>query len=54
MNAPRGKWGFIDPAGKQAVPFKYDEASSFTDGLAKVVRKNKVFYIDRRGVEYIK
>lgn len=29
-----GKWGYIDAKGDTKIPFKYDEAGFFTDGLA--------------------
>ncbi len=53
---PVAKWGYIDPAGKVAVPFKYDfrfSAFSFSDGLAKVYRGKKVGFVNRIGKEVI-
>ena len=29
-------WGFIDKSGTLVIPFKYDEAESFSGGMAKV------------------
>ncbi len=48
------KWGFIDNTGKEAIAFKYDKIYGFKDGAAKVVVKDKVFYIDQEGMEYFK
>ena len=31
-----GKYGFIDKTGKEVIPFQYDEATYFYDGLALV------------------
>ncbi|MBQ5913894.1 MAG: WG repeat-containing protein, partial [Alistipes sp.] len=46
--------GFIDKTGKEVIPLKYDDASSFSGGKAKVMTKNifgieKEFYIDKNG-----
>ena len=30
------KYGFIDKTGKEVIPIKYDDASSFSEGLASV------------------
>ncbi|MEK8129059.1 WG repeat-containing protein [Paenibacillus filicis] len=32
----QGKWGYIDTKGTLAVPFQYDMAQNFTDGLAVI------------------
>lgn len=32
----KGKWGFVDENGKQVIPYKYDEARPFENGLAMV------------------
>ena len=40
--------------GEGAISFKYEEVSAFHGGLAKVLRKNRTFYIDRSGVEYVR
>ena len=50
-----GKWGFIDTQGKVAIPFFYDEAESFSEGLAVVGIKDadnsttKYGYINKKG-----
>src|SRR5215471_6718690 len=31
---PNGKYGFVDPAGEAVIPFTYEDAGDFTDGLA--------------------
>lgn len=31
-----GKWGYIDETGKTVIPFRYDKAYSFSEGLALV------------------
>jgi hypothetical protein len=42
----RGKWGFIDRAGKFVIPAKYDNAYSFTaDGLALVEQGRKTIRV---------
>jgi len=43
-------WGYIDKTGKVVIPFKYDSASSFSEGLAAVREdKHESVYIDPRG-----
>ncbi len=48
-----GKWGFIDTAGKLAIPLKYDRADHFSMGLACVEQNGKLFYIDAAGIASI-
>ena len=48
-----GKWGFIDTAGKEVIPGRYDWAEDFREGLAVVVRDDKWGYIDQTGKEVI-
>ncbi len=43
------KCGFIDLAGRQAVPFVYDDANSFFEGCALVSREGESYLIDPRG-----
>jgi hypothetical protein len=45
----KGKLGFIDKAGKQVIPLRYDDAQPFSEGLAAVSLKDKYGYIDRSG-----
>ncbi|SAL87411.1 KWG Leptospira [Caballeronia arvi] len=47
--AQRGKFGFIDKAGRLAINPQYDFASSFSDGLAVVEVDGKYGYIDHTG-----
>lgn len=44
-----GKWGFLNVGEKVAIPLKYDDASSFLYGLARVQRGTKFSVIDFRG-----
>ncbi len=34
-----GKWGFVNEAGKEVVPCRYDEVRDFEGGLAAVRRE---------------
>lgn len=43
------KWGFIDRAGKVAIPATYDRAGIFSGGLAPVAVGRKWGYIDKSG-----
>ena len=44
-----GKWGFITIEDKVAIPFEYDYANEFKDGVARVRVKDEWFYIDKDG-----
>jgi hypothetical protein len=44
------KWGFIDVAGKERTPFEYSSVESFSEGRARVKKKNKYGFIDSKGV----
>ena len=44
-----GKSGFIDHSGKVVIPFQFDKASGFHDGLALVILKGKKYFIDTAG-----
>jgi hypothetical protein len=44
-----GKTGFIDQTGKVVIPFQFDRANSFYEGLALVTRKDRKFFIDTTG-----
>ena len=48
-----GKWGFIDKSGNEVVPCKYDDASSFSEGLAFVELDGKYGFIDKSGNEVV-
>ena len=47
------KVGFLDKDGKVLVPFKYQDADIFVDGIAAVVLNNKVGFVDIKGIEII-
>lgn len=48
--AKDGKRGFVNRfTAKTAIPFKYDAAWSFTDGVAGVCERDSVFFIDHSG-----
>ena len=43
------KSGFMDKAGKQVIPPRYNNVHPFSEGLAAVALENKYGYIDRSG-----
>ncbi|NNE67168.1 MAG: WG repeat-containing protein, partial [Pyrinomonadaceae bacterium] len=42
-------WGYIDSKGKVVIPFKYELASNFFKGVARIKIERKFAFIDRRG-----
>ena len=44
-----GKWGYINTHGKVIIPFQYDFAWKFSNGLAMVRRDSKNGYINKHG-----
>ncbi len=48
-----GKYGYVNKTGKEVIPFKYDYAYSFSEGLAAVKLNGKWRYIDKTGKEVI-
>jgi hypothetical protein len=40
-------WGYIDDKGKMVINPQYDFADSFGNGEARVMKGDKVFYIDK-------
>ena len=42
-------YGFVNEAGEEVIPLQYDDASSFSDGLAHAYIKNKCGLIDKTG-----
>ncbi len=47
-------WGFADVTGKTVIAPQYAEIEmDFNRGIARVVKNNKRFYIDKKGKEYI-
>lgn len=47
--ADDGKWGFINKSGREVIPFIYEEATSFSEGIAGVKVDNKWGYINKKG-----
>jgi hypothetical protein len=43
------KWGYINKTGRLIIPFKFDLATDFSEGLAVVEIKGECGYIDRTG-----
>ena len=41
-----GKWGFINEKGEQKIPFEYEDAAPFVDGLASVKKNGKFGFIN--------
>lgn len=50
----RGKFGYIDTTGKLVIKLKFDFASEFKNGLARVEIGEKSGYINKKGVLVIK
>jgi len=49
-----GRWGYLDKAGNEVIPFIYKRASNFKNGLAVVfVDENRAGYIDKNGTMVI-
>jgi len=48
-----GKWGYIDATGATKIPFKYDEAGYFHEGLAPVIVNGKCGFINKSGTTVI-
>ena len=44
-----GKWGYIDTAGNEVLPFVYDYAGAFVNGAAYVRHGGRDYYIDKTG-----
>ena len=44
----KGFWGYIDETGKWTIKPLYDYADSFENGEARVVKGEKVFFIDKQ------
>jgi hypothetical protein len=43
------KWGYIDKTGRLIIPFKFDSAGYFSEGLAAVGIGDETGYIDKTG-----
>ena len=46
---PVNKYGYQDASGKMVIPFLYDDANSFSEGLAAVLIDGKWGFIDENG-----
>lgn len=49
FNGMKGKWGYMDRFGKLQIPVQWDNASSFSEGLAAVELNGMWGYIDTSG-----
>lgn len=49
-----GKWGFKDKTGKLVIPYQYDDAREFSEGLAAVDTAQGIGFIDHAGNFVIK
>lgn len=43
------KYGYLDTNGQVAIPFQFEHAGDFQEGLAYVVKDGKIAYIDKTG-----
>lgn len=43
------RWGYIDETGQVVIPFQFDSANPFSNGLAKVWQAGTWSLIDRTG-----
>ncbi len=50
---PNTKWGYINLANQVVIPFTYDEAYQFSDGVAMVKQNGKWGYINRANKKVI-
>lgn len=48
-----GLWGFVNENGDEIVPFKYDLAWSFSEGLAGVKTEDRWGFINKAGEEIV-
>ena len=49
----KGRYGYVDSAGKIAIPLKYDSAGLFAGGVAEVRQGEQRFLIDRDGKAHV-
>ena len=47
------KYGYINALGKQIIPFQYDQATDFINGIATVKNGSKWSFIDEKGQQVI-
>jgi hypothetical protein len=45
----KGLWGFIDKTGKEVIGFRFNYASSFTEGVSRVLMGTKWYLLDPGG-----
>jgi hypothetical protein len=45
------KWGYLNTAGKLAIPAKYDKVTQFNNGYAAAQRDGKFYVLDKNGME---
>lgn len=48
-NNSTNKYGYIDKNGNISIPYKYDDAQNFSEGMASVKLNNKYGYINHEG-----
>lgn len=44
-------WGYVDMSGQVVIPLRFQEATPFSDGKAKVKYNGKYIYINKLGVQ---
>jgi len=49
FDTDKGKYGYIDKYGNTVIPFEYDGATDFSEGLASVMKGQENFFIDKSG-----
>jgi hypothetical protein len=47
----KGFWGYIDKTGHLVIPHMYDFADNFEEGIARVMKGEKVKFINKQNVE---
>lgn len=45
----KGKWGYISNSGQTIIPFQFEDADEFSDGLATISKDKTCAYIDKTG-----
>ncbi|HNF37394.1 MAG TPA: WG repeat-containing protein, partial [Chitinophagaceae bacterium] len=53
MNGRNFAYGFIDKTGKEIIPFEFEIAEEFSEGLAAVKKNGKYGFINKEGKEVI-
>ena len=49
QNEKTGKWGYVDENGQKRIPYLYEEANPFSEGLARIKEKHRYGFIDKSG-----